>query len=92
MMRLALRMLVVLIAVVLMATLYRYGTLDPCRMLAKDLATDSYASMTAAIGIDPGSTPDAVETLTRMATSQLSQGECVMRLKDRWLGIEKPRH
>lgn len=65
----------------------RYRTVDPCRMLAKEIADENYRSVAKAIGAEPGETPEAAQSMARMVTSQYSEGECVMKLKDRWLGI-----
>jgi hypothetical protein len=89
-MRVVLGLVATLIALIVIVPAIRYGTLDPCRMLAKDMADESYARLAGVIGATPGKTPEAAETMGRMATSQYSQGECIMRLKDRWLGLEKP--
>ena len=65
----------------------RYRTVDPFRMLAKEIADENYRSVAKAIGTEPGETPEAAQSMARMVTSQYSEGECVMKLKDRWLGI-----
>lgn len=77
--------LLVLLFVVL--PIVRYRTADPCRMLAQDIATDNYRKFANAVGAEPGETPEAAQAMARMMTSQYSQGECIMKLKDRWLGI-----
>lgn len=68
---------------------FRYGTVDPCRMLAKDLADDGYGQIAAAMGVKPGETPESALSMARMVTSQYTQKECVTELKDRWLGLNK---
>lgn len=86
-MRLVVVSLVVGIVVVVAGLVACYGTLDPCRMLAKDLADESYRNLAGSVGAEPGKTPEAAEALGRVMVSQYSQGECVMKLKDRWLGL-----
>jgi hypothetical protein len=82
--------LFVLLFVVL--PIVRYRTVDPCRMLAKEIAQENYGSIAKAIGAEPGETPEAAQSMARMLTSQYSEGECVMKLKDRWLGIAASEH
>ena len=65
----------------------RYRTADPCRMLAKEIADENYRTVANAVGAEPGETPEAALAMARVMTSQYSQGECIMQLKDRWLGI-----
>jgi hypothetical protein len=77
--------LIVLLFIVL--PVVRYRTADPCRMLAQDIAAENYQQFASAVGAEPGETPEAAEAMARMLTSQYSQTECVMKLKDRWLGI-----
>ncbi|HUD52609.1 hypothetical protein [Parvibaculum sp.] len=89
-MRIVLGLIVVLVVLLIATPLLRYGTLDPCRILAKDMARDAYSQMARAVGAEPGETPQAAENMARMMTSQYSEGECVSRLKDRWLGLEQP--
>lgn len=80
--------LIVLFAVLIVATpVIKYGTTDPCRMLAKDMAHEGYAKVANAVGADPDKTPEAAESMARMVTSQYSEGTCISKLKDRWLGI-----
>ncbi len=89
-MRIILGLIVVLLVAAIATPLVRYGTLDPCRILAKDLARDAYSQVAKAMGAEPGKTPEAAENIARAMTSQYSEGECVSRLKDRWFGVEKP--
>lgn len=89
-MRLVVGLIVVAIVVVVVAPVAYYGVADPCRMLAKDIADEGYAKLANAMGAEPGKTPEAAESLGRMMVSQYSEMECVMKLKDRWLGIDKP--
>ncbi|MGV8996351.1 MAG: hypothetical protein ACOH12_05345 [Parvibaculaceae bacterium] len=67
---------------------FHYGTVDPCRMLAKDMADDGYGQVAKAMGMEPGDTPESAFAMARMVTSQYSQKDCVMQLKDRWLGLK----
>lgn len=89
-MRIILGLIVVVVLAVIVVPFLRYGTLDPCRILAKDMARDAYSQMAKAVGAEPGKTPEAAENMARMVTSQYSEGECVSKLKDRWLGLEQP--
>lgn len=89
-MRIVLGLIVAFVVLLVVVPLLRYGTVDPCRILAKDMARDAYTQMAKAVGAEPGKTPEAAENMARMITSQYSEGECVSRLKDRWLGIEEP--
>lgn len=81
---------VALVALVVVPVAY-YGVADPCRMLAKSIADEQYQKLSKAFGTEPGETPEAIQTLGRMGVSQYSEGECVMKLKDRWLGLDNPR-
>ncbi|HEY4345455.1 MAG TPA: hypothetical protein VGN05_13980 [Parvibaculum sp.] len=89
-MRVVVWLIVVGIVAVVVVPVACYGTVDPCRMLAKSIADEGYQNLANAVGAKPGKTPEAAETLGRMMVSQYSQGECVMKLKDRWLGLDKP--
>jgi hypothetical protein len=89
-MRIVIGLIVALVVVLVLWPLASYGTLDPCRILAKDMARDAYTQMAKAVGAEPGKTPEAAENMARMVTSQYSEGECLSRLKDRWFGVEKP--
>ncbi len=79
-------MLIVIVAIA--APVLKYGTADPCRMLAQDIADESYGQIAEALGAEPGETPETAYAMARMMTSQSTQSECVMRLKDRWLGLD----
>lgn len=89
-MRITLGSIVLVVAIAVVWPLVSYGTLDPCRILAKGMARDTYEQMAKAVGAEPGKTPEAAESMARMVTSQYSEGECISRLKDRWLGIDRP--
>lgn len=54
---------------------YNYETLDPCRMLAQEMADDT-------IG-------DIAERPLRMLTSQYTTGECVEGLWERWTDFDE---
>ena len=75
------------LAVLIGVTVWHYGTVDPCRMLAKDLADEGYGQIATAMGMEPGETPESANAMARMVTSQYTQKQCVMELKDRWLGL-----
>ena len=90
-MRIILGLIIVLLVAAIATPLIRYGTLDPCRMLAKDLARDAYSQVATALGAEPGKTPEAAENIARAMTSQYSEGECVSRLVDRWFGVQEPQ-
>ncbi|MCE9649593.1 MAG: hypothetical protein K8R18_08225 [Parvibaculum sp.] len=87
-MRIIVGLIVAVLVVVVAGPIVYYGTTDPCRMLAKDLADENYKNLANAVGVEPGKTPEAAEAMARMMTSQYSQRDCVLKLKDRWLGIE----
>jgi len=89
-MRIILGLIVALVLLVVVLPFARYGTLDPCRILAKDMARDAYTKMAEAVGTEPGKTPEAAESMARVVTSQYSEGQCVSKLKDRWLGLGEP--
>ena len=80
-------LIALVIIVAIGAMFFHYGTVDPCRMLAKDMADDGYAQIAKAMGMEPGETPESAQSMARMVTSQYTQKECVMELKDRWLGL-----
>lgn len=66
-----------------------YGTLDPCRALAKEMAGDAYAPLAGALGGDPDAAPPpAAERMMRIATSQMETGECWAELRGRWMGAD----
>ncbi len=86
-MRLIIGLVVLIVVVAIAAPVVRYGTADPCRMLAQDIADDSYGQIAKALGAEPGETPETAYAMARMMTSQSTQTDCVMKLKDRWLGL-----
>lgn len=89
-MRVAVVAVVVGIVAVVVGPVAYYGTVDPCRMLAKSLADEGYRNLANAVGAEPGKTPEAALSLGRMMVSQYSEMDCAMKLKDRWLGLDKP--
>ncbi|HEX7777448.1 MAG TPA: hypothetical protein VF449_13065 [Parvibaculum sp.] len=86
-MRIILGLIVLFVVLAIATPIVKYGTTDPCRMLAKDMAHEGYAKVANAVGADPDKTPEAAESMARMMTSQYSEGTCMSKLKDRWLGI-----
>lgn len=90
-MRVVIGLIVVVLIVLVAAPIAYYGSVDPCRMLAKSIADEEYGKLSKAFGTEPGKTPEAIQTLGRMSVSQYSEGECLMRLKDRWLGFDTSR-
>jgi hypothetical protein len=84
-MRVIIGLIVLILVALVAAPIIRYGTADPCRMLAKDMADESYGQLADVIGADKSKTPESAYAMARMMTSQYSQTECVMQLKDRWL-------
>ena len=91
-MRVVIGLIIVALIALVAAPIAYYGAADPCRMLAKSIADEEYAKLSKAFGTEPGKTPEAIQTLARMGVSQYSEGECVMRLKDRWLGLDHSRN
>ncbi|MES1991036.1 MAG: hypothetical protein V4441_08805 [Pseudomonadota bacterium] len=91
-MRTVIGLIVLVLAVLTGLTVWHYGTLDPCRMLAQDLADDGYGQVAKAMGMEPGETPDSALAMARMVTSQYTQSECVWKLRDRWFGIKPENH
>lgn len=88
-MRLIIGIVVLIVVVVIAAPIMRYGTADPCRMLSQDIADDGYGQIAKALGAEPGKTPETAYAMARMMTSQSTQTDCVMQLKDRWLGLNR---
>lgn len=87
-MRIILGLIGILVSAAVVWPLASYGTLDPCRILAKEMARDTYEQVAKAVGAEPGETPEAAESMARMVTSRYSEGQCLSRLKDRWLGLD----
>tara|TARA_R110002074_G_scaffold175591_1_gene339009 strand:+ start:2467 stop:2742 length:276 start_codon:yes stop_codon:yes gene_type:complete len=86
-MRLIIGLVALIVVVAIAAPIVRYGTMDPCRMLAQDIADESYGQIAKAMGAEPGETPEPAYAMARMMTSQSTQTDCMMQLKDRWLGL-----
>ena len=83
-MRLILGLIVLaLIAVIALPVVY-YREVDPCRMLAKDMAREAYGPLAELVGNDPNDVPASMESSMRLVTSQMSGRECVDALWDRW--------
>jgi len=80
--------LIALCGVLAGLALYKYGSLDPCRMLAQDMANDSVSGLEDTFGPDYEEQYDDVREsaarLTRLVTSQYSTGEGVDKLAERW--------
>lgn len=67
-----------LIAVGIGAAFATYGEIDPCRMLAKDMAMQAEKNAVVKVfKIDP-------EPYYRMKTSQYSTGRCTKELVESW--------
>lgn len=75
--------LLALVAVVAVPAIY-YGTLDPCRMLAKDMAHEAYGPLAELVGNDPDEVPESMERSMRMVTSQMTARSCAEKLWQRW--------
>lgn len=65
-----------------------YGTLDPCRMLAHEMARDTLAPVAEIFGQDPAEVPEGVERSMRMITSQYSANTCVRKLWGYWVDTD----
>ena len=85
-MRAVIGLVIVLIVAAVLAPVVYYGTTDPCRMLAQEMAADAYKPMAKTLGGDPNDVPDSVERPMRLITSQMSGRECSEKLWDRWFG------
>lgn len=72
-----------LIAAVAVPAVY-YGEVDPCRMLAKDMAREAYGPLAELVGNDPNDVPASMESSMRLVTSQMSGRECADTLWERW--------
>lgn len=83
-MRLILGLIVLaLIAVIALPVAY-YGEVDPCRMLAKDMAHEAYGPLAELVGNDPDDVPASMESSMRLVTSQMTGRECADSLWERW--------
>lgn len=83
-MRLIFGLIALILIVAVAAHVIRYGTADPCRMLAQDIADESYGQIADVLGVDKSKTPEGANAMARMMTSNYSQSECVSQLSDRW--------
>ncbi len=76
---------VVIAAIVAGAAMAIYGTVEPCRILAKEMSADTVNSLNELLGEgfvdDQGS---AVESIFRALTSQYTSGECLQELGETW--------
>lgn len=76
--------LIILIAAALGSALYFYGTVEPCRMLAQDMARDSVGPVAEAFGGSRDELPEGVEKMMRALTSQYDTSTCASKLWDGW--------
>lgn len=75
--------LLALVAIVVIPVVY-YGTADPCRMLAADMAHEAYGPLAEMVGKDPDDVPESMEASMRLVTSQMSGRSCAEKLWERW--------
>ena len=87
-MRAVIGLIAVLVVAALLAPVVYYGTADPCRMLAQEMAADTYGQVAKTLGGDPDDVPDSVVRSMRLVTSQMTGRECTGKLWDRWFGSE----
>jgi deoxycytidylate deaminase len=83
-MRLIFGLIALILIVLVAAPVIRYGTADPCRMLAQDIADESYGQIADVLGVEKSETPEGAKAMARMMTSNHTQSECVSQLSDRW--------
>ena len=76
--------LILLVAIAAAIPVVYYGEVDPCRMLAKDMAHEAYGPLADLVGNDPDEVPDAMESSMRLVTSQMTARECSDKLWERW--------
>jgi len=76
--------LILLVAIAAAIPVVYYGEVDPCRMLAKDMAHEAYGPLADLVGNDPDEVPEAMESSMRLVTSQMSARECSDNLWERW--------
>ena len=81
--------LILLLALAAAIPAVYYGEVDPCRMLAKDMAHEAYGPLAGLVGNDPDEVPDAMVSSMRLVTSQMSARECSGKLWERWTSGEK---
>lgn len=77
--------LAILVAAALGGAFYVYGTVDPCRMLAQDMARDSVGPVAEAFGGSRDDLPEGVEQMMRALTSQYDTSTCASKLWDGWI-------
>ena len=68
---------------------FEYGSLEPCRMLAKDMSEDTVVPFVDALGLDTEQASKDGEAFFRLLTSQYDSMTCADMLVERWLE-EKP--
>jgi hypothetical protein len=76
--------LILLVLIVLAIPVVYYGEVDPCRMLAKDMAHEAYGPLAELVGNDPDDVPPAMVSSMRMVTSQMTARECSEKLWESW--------
>ena len=85
-MRTVIGLVVILIVGAVLAPVTYYGTTDPCRMLAQDMAADTCKPVAKTLGGNPDEVPESVVRSMRLITSQMSGQECTKKLWSRWFG------
>ncbi|ABS62488.1 hypothetical protein Plav_0865 [Parvibaculum lavamentivorans DS-1] len=83
-MRLILGLILLAVLALAVAPVVYYGTADPCRMLAADMAHEAYGPLAELVGNDPDKVPESMERSMRMVTSQMSSRDCAEKLWQRW--------
>ncbi len=81
--------LVLLAVIVLAIPVVYYGEVDPCRMLARDMAHEAYGPLAELVGNDPDEVPPAMESSMRLVTSQMTARECSEKLWENWTSGEE---
>jgi len=76
--------LILLVAIAAAIPVVYYGEVDPCRMLAKDMAHEAYGPLADLVGNDPDEVPEAMVSPMRLVTSQMTARECSDKLWERW--------
>ena len=76
--------LILLVAIAAAIPVVYYGEVDPCRMLAKDMAHEAYGPLADLVGNDPDEVPEAMVSSMRLVTSQMTARECSDKLWERW--------
>jgi hypothetical protein len=79
-----LRVIVILIVVSAFAwgaLSFYYGSPDPCRMLASEKADQTNEAAKETLGVDA---EDAVESVMRLGTSQMTTQDCAKELYEAW--------